>query len=62
MSYCEHCGSESVEEDMKGQFPPDVIVIRCKRCGKRKFITGEDVLELKRILGIFDEKRRIEYY
>jgi len=62
MSRCMFCGSESVEEDMQGQLPLDAIVIKCRQCGRRTFITGEKVLEAKRRLGMFGSRKRIEYY
>lgn len=62
MSECAFCGSENVEEDMEGRFSPDTIVIKCRHCGKRTFITGEQVLDAKRKLGILGNGRKIEYY
>jgi hypothetical protein len=61
MSYCPFCGSENVEEDMEGRFPPDTIIIKCRRCGKKTFITGEQVLEAKRKLGILGNRRKMDY-
>ncbi|MCJ7634478.1 Lar family restriction alleviation protein [Candidatus Bathyarchaeota archaeon] len=56
MSQCSFCGSESVEEDWEGRFSPDTIVIKCRQCGKRIFITGKQILEVKsKLITLGDE-------
>lgn len=56
MSQCSFCGSESVEEDWEGRVSPDTVVIKCRRCGKRTFITGKQILEAKnKLITLVDE-------
>lgn len=62
LSQCMFCGSERVEEDMEGKFSQDVIIIKCRKCGKRTLIAGEQVLEAKRKLGLLQGGKRVQYY
>ena len=56
ISQCPFCASEKVEDDIEGIFSLDTIVIKCRHCGKRTFITGNQVLDAKRKLGLLGSK------